>query len=228
LPASAEGPPLKSDEFIREVDEELQRDKLKALWDRFGSLVIALAVLLVVGVAGYEGWKAWQRSQRHAEAERFAAAEADLAAQRWQAAASAFDSFAADASPGYGALARLREAAALEGAGDTAGAAAALDRLAADSGADPLLRDLATLLSVSAQVDTGDPQTLRGRLLPLAEAGRPWRSSARELLALLAIRTGEIEQARSTLEDLAKDGALPLAQQQRVEALRQSLGAPAS
>lgn len=219
---------MKSDEFIREVDEELQRDKLKALWDRFGTLIIALAVLLVVGVAGYEGWKAWEHSQRHGEAERFAAAEADLAAQRFQPAATAFDSFAADASPGFAAIARLREAAALQGTGDAAAAAAALDRLAADAAADPLLRDLATLLSVQAQVDTGDPQTLRGRLLPLAEAGRPWRSSARELLALLAIRTGEIEQARSTLDELAKDGALPLAQQQRIEALRQSLGTPAS
>jgi hypothetical protein len=219
---------LKSDEFIREIDEELQRDKLKALWDRFGNVVIGAAVLLVVGVAAYEGWQAWQGSQRQDEARRFAAAESELAAGRWQAAASAFDTFAADASPGFAALARLREAAALDAANDPAAAAAALDRLAADGDADPLLRDLATLLSVAGQLDSGDPQDLRGRLLPLAETGRPWRSSARELLALLAIRTGELEQARSTLDELAKDGSLPRAQQQRVEALRQSLGTPAS
>jgi hypothetical protein len=219
---------LKSDEFIREINEELQRDKLKALWDRFGNLVIAAAVLLVVGVAGYEGWKAWDHSQRHNEATRFAAAEAELAAQRWQAASSAFDGFAADASPGFAALARLREAAAFDGAADPAAASAALDRLAANSAADPLLRDLATLLSVSGQLDSGDPQSLRGRLVPLAETGRPWRASARELLAVLAIRTGEIQQARATLDELAKDGGLPRAQQQRIEALRQSLGTPAS
>lgn len=217
---------MKSDEFIREVDEDLQRDKLKALWDRYGILVISAAVLLVVGVAGYEGWKAWERSERHGEAAAFATLEAELAAQRWQPAAEGFDRFAANATPGYAALARLREAAALEGEKDPAAAAAALDRLTADNQADPLLRDLATLLSVSAQLDQGDPQSLRGRLLPLAETGRPWRASARELLALLAIRTGEIEQARSTLDELSKDGGLPAGQQQRIEALLQSLGAP--
>lgn len=219
---------MKSDEFIREVDEDLQRDKLKSLWDRFGNLVIAAAVLLVAGVAGYEGWKAWDRSQRHDEATRFATFEADLAAQRWEQAAEGLDGFAASATPGYAALARLREAAAQEGANDPAAAAAALDRLAGDAAADPLLRDLATLLSVSAQLDNGDAQTLRGRLLPLAETGRPWRATARELLALLAIRTGETEQARNTLDELAKDGGLPSAQQQRIESLRQSLGTPAS
>lgn len=219
---------MKSDEFLREVDEDLQRDKLKALWARFGSLIIAAAVLLVLGVAGYEGWKAWEHSQRHDEAAGLAAAEAELTAQRARPAAEAFDRFAADASPGFAALARLREAAALDVAGDPAAAVAALDTLAADSRSDPLLRDLATLLSVSAQLDSGDPEALRGRLLPLAETGRPWRASARELLAVLAIRTGELEQARSTLDELAKDGGLPGGQQQRIEALLQSLGTPGS
>jgi hypothetical protein len=219
---------LKSDEFIREVDEDLQRDKLKALWARFGNLVIAAAALLVLGVAGYEGWKAWEEAQRDNQAALLAAAESELAAQRARPAAEAFDRFAAQAPPGFAAVARLREAAALQAAEDPAGAVAALDALAADSRADPLLRDLATLLSVSAQLDGGDPQALRGRLLPLAETGRPWRASARELLAVLAIRTGELEQARSTLDELAKDGGLPGGQQQRIEALLQSLGAPGS
>ena len=42
------------------------------------------------------------------------------------------------------------------------------------------------------------------------------------------IRTGDIAQARTTLDELAKDGALPDGQQQRIEALRQSLGTPGS
>lgn len=219
---------MKSDEFIREVDEDLQRDKLRALWARFGGLIIAAAVLLVGAVAGYEGWKAWERSSRHDEAARFAAAEAELQAQRWEPAAGAFEQFAGNASPGYAALARLRAAAALEQETDPAAATAALDALAADNTADPLLRDLATLLSVSAQLDTGDPQTLRGRLLPLAETGKPWRATARELLAVLAIRTGDVAQARAALNELAKDGGLSGAQQQRIEALRQSLGTSGS
>ena len=49
-------------EFIRDVDEELRRDQMKSLWDRYGLYVIGAAVLIVALTAGYRGWDAWQRS----------------------------------------------------------------------------------------------------------------------------------------------------------------------
>jgi hypothetical protein len=219
---------LKADEFIREVDEALQRDRLTALWQSYGRLVIAAAVLLVLGVAVYEGWQAWRRSQLQAEAARLAAAEATLAAGRAAEAASELAAVATETGPGFAALARLREAAARDDAGQPAEAVAALESLAAAPGADPLLKDLAVLLAVSLELDSGDPVTLQGRLLPLAEAGRPWRSTARELLALLAIRKGETAEARRLLDELAAEAGAPAAQQRRVEALRRTLGAAGS
>jgi hypothetical protein len=215
---------LKSDQFIREVDEELQRDRLAALWRRYGRLVIAAAVLLVLGVAGYEGWKAWRHAREQAEAARLAAAEALLVAGRAAEAAGAFADAAAEGGPGVAALARLREAAALGEAGRPGEAMAALDRVAAAPDADPLLRELAVILAVTRELDRGDPAALEARLLPLAEAGRPWRSSARELLAMLALRRGDQATARRLLDELVADAAVPPGVQQRAQALRQSLG----
>jgi len=39
---------MSDDSFIREVDEELRHDRLKSIWDRFGNLLIGLAVLVLV------------------------------------------------------------------------------------------------------------------------------------------------------------------------------------
>ena len=39
---------MKSEEFIREVDEELRRDRIAMLWRRYGSVVLAVAVLIVL------------------------------------------------------------------------------------------------------------------------------------------------------------------------------------
>lgn len=215
---------MKADEFIREVDEELQRDRMAALWQRWGSWVIAAAVLLVAVVAGINGWRAWQERARKAEAVSFAAAERLLAESRPADAAQAFETIARSADSGFAQLARLAEAEARLAAGDRAGAATALEPLASDSSADPLLRELANLLIAAHRIDTADPNDLRSRLEPLAAPRSPWRHTARELLATLALRTGDEARARGLLEELVKDAGTPAAQRRRIEQLLQALG----
>jgi hypothetical protein len=216
---------LKSDEFIREVDEELRRDRLLSLWQRYGRTLIALVVLLVVGVAAWEGWKAWRGRQMAAAAEALLAIERDMAAGRWAEAASAFAATAEGGEPGPATIARLREAAALARAGDADAVAAALGALADRADADPLLRQLATLLLAQHALDSADPAELRSRLVPLAEAGQPWRNAARELLALLALRAGDMAQARTLLDSIVDDVDSPPGLRQRAAALRDNLQA---
>lgn len=214
---------MKSDEFIREVDEELRRDRLLSIWQRYGRALIALVVLLVVGVAAWEGWKAWRGRQMAAAAEALLAIERDMAAGRWADAASAFAATAAGGAPGPATIARLREAAALGRAGDADAVAGTLGGLADRSDADPLLRQLATLLLAQHTLDSADPAELRSRLVPLAEAGQPWRNSARELLALLALRAGDTGQARALLDSIIDDVDTSPGLRQRAEALRDNL-----
>ena len=63
-----------SEQFIREVDEELRRAQLKALWDRFAPLIIGVCVLVVLITAGYRGWIWWQERQAAQAGDRFMAA----------------------------------------------------------------------------------------------------------------------------------------------------------
>lgn len=219
---------MKSDEFIREVDEDLLRDRWMTLWRRYGRLLIGAAVLLVVGVAADQAWNAWRQSQIDAEAVRYNEAQAPLGNEQWKEAASALEGFAGTADPGYATLARLQQATALERGGDRSAAVAALDAIVADQKSDVLLRDLSSLYAAQLQLDTGSPADLRARLVPLAEAGRPWRNSAREMLALVAIRAGETQQANEILTALADDADVTPAQKQRANVLRESLGAAGS
>ena len=53
----------RSEQFIREVDEEYRRAQVGALWDRFGWLVIAACILVVLVTAGYRGWAWWQHRE---------------------------------------------------------------------------------------------------------------------------------------------------------------------
>src|SRR5262245_39458058 len=117
-----------------------------------------------------------------------------------QAAAVAFAKVAEAAPLGYATLARLREAALKAETGDLAGAIALWDSVAGDTSADPLLRGLASLLWAQHQIDGGDPALLESRLKGLAVADSPWRVLAEEQLALLDMRRGNMDQARTTLK----------------------------
>ena len=46
-------------DIFHEVDEEVRREQLKKLWDRYSIYLIALAVLIVAGVSGWRGYEYW-------------------------------------------------------------------------------------------------------------------------------------------------------------------------
>lgn len=217
---------MKSEEFIREVDEELQRERAAQLWSRYGGIVVAFAVLLVVATTAWVLFDRWQQSARAAEARRYAEAELILARGDNAAAAQAFAAIASEADTGYAALARLREAKARLDAGDQAAAVDALGGLGSATG-DPIMRDLGQLLVASRTLETADPAALAQSLEPIAAAGSPWRHQARELLAVLAVRTGDLERARKLLGELSTDMGVPPTMQRRADELLQSIGGPA-
>jgi hypothetical protein len=169
------------------------------------------------------GWRSWQEGRREAEADRFTQAVAGVERDP-AAAADKLAGFAGEAGTGYGAIARLREAEARAAANDGPGAVAALQALAGDGSVDPLFRDLGAILAATREVDGADPAALKARLEPLAAAGQPFRYTARELLAMLALKAGDVEGARRALAELRREAGLPEAQERRVGELLAALG----
>ena len=47
-------------DIFTEVDEEVRREQLKKLWDRYGNYVVAAAVLVIAAVAAWRGYDYWQ------------------------------------------------------------------------------------------------------------------------------------------------------------------------
>ena len=154
----------------------------------------------------------------------FAAAARFVSAQDGRALFT-LDQLAATAPEGYKTLARLRAAALKADAGDLQGALSMWNAVASDSGADPLLRDFASLMATSRELDHGDPAQLEARLKPLADPANPWSSLAREQLAMLDLRQGKIDDARKALQALSVDIDAPSGLRARVSALLTGLGA---
>ena len=196
-------------DVFKEIDEELRRERLEQVWRKHGRLIIAMAAAAVVAAAGYAGWQKYHQSQMLAVSDRYALAmaAADPAKGDTAAAEQSLAAIAGENS-GYRGLAAL-EAAAVAARTDPGGAAKLFDALAADTNVAPELRDLAHLLKVMQLLDSGDPAALSGELAPLSADDNPWRFSARELDALLAIRTGDTARATDLLTKLSDDATTP-------------------
>src|SRR5262245_39111879 len=178
-------------DIFREVDEEVRREQLKRLWERYGHYLVALAILLVAGVGGYRGWDYWQSQQAAQAGAKFdAAMELSETDGKSAEAQAAFAKLATDGTAGYRVLARLQEAAEI-GKREAQAAVSAHCAIAADTAAPQALRDVAALRAAILLVDTAPLSDMTRRLEPLAEPKGSFRHTARELLALAAYRAND-------------------------------------
>jgi hypothetical protein len=208
-----------TDTFVREVQEEIRRERLAQLWDRFGVIAIGLAALLVVGVGGYKYAEYSSLQAREAAGKQFEAATQLASEGKAQEARQAFDALAKSAPAGYGTLSRLRTAGALAEANKPAEAVAAYDAVAKDGSADVLLRDFAALQAALLRVDTADWTEMQNRLKDLIIDGNAWKSSALELRGLAAMKAGNEEEARKAFEQILADSAATPATAQRAQVM---------
>jgi hypothetical protein len=195
-------------DIFREIDEELRRDNLLKLWQRYGRYVIAGIVVLLAVAGGIVLWRDHLINERKALSTRYFAALA-LAGENKDAEAGKLFADIARSGGGYGLLARFEQAETLAKTGDKKGAEAIYQAIAGDSGVDPEFRDLATLLSVMRGFADADAKTSIARLAPLTEAGKPWRATALELTAAAQLKAGDKAAALAIYKKLADDLSAP-------------------
>jgi hypothetical protein len=205
-------------DIFHEVDEEVRRERLQKLWERYSIHFIVLAVLVVAGVGGWRGYQWWQDKQAAAAGAKFEAALALSEQGKHAQAEQAFAEIAAKAPAGYSMLARFRAAGELARAKPDA-AVKAYDQIAADGSLSQTLRDLANLRAAMLLVDKAPLADLQKRLDPLTEPGRTFRASARELLALSAWHHDDMKTAKHYLGQIETDAATPAGTRARAQVL---------
>lgn len=208
-------------DIFSEVDEEVRRERMQRLWDRYYPLILAVAVLIVVGIAAWRGYEYWVAQKAAAAGADFEAAVTLSEAGKHAEADTAFAKVVAEAPAGYALLGRFRVAAELAEAnpGKPDAAVKAYDALAADGSLGSVWQDLAALRAGLLLVDSAPLADLQKRLEPISEPGRPYRHSARELLALAAWRSHDLKTAQHYIDLIAGDGETPPGTRQRIDVL---------
>jgi hypothetical protein len=211
-------------DIFQEVDEEVRREQLKKLWERYGYYIIAGCVLIIAGVGAWRGYEWWETKKAAEAGAAFEQAVKLADSGKPQEAEAAFAKLAADGTAGYRVLARLREAAELAQS-DPKAAIKLYDDIAADHGAGEAMADIAALRAGFLLVDSASYAELRTRLEPLTRADRPFRYSARELLTLSAWKHGDMSAARQWADMIITDPHTPAGARSRAELLSELIAA---
>ena len=209
-------------ELFDEVDEDVRRDQLKKLWEKYSLLIIAVAILIVASVGGWRGYQYLEAKKAAEAGAAFDKATELSEANKHAEAEAAFADLAAKAPFGYRVLARLRMAAEVASR-DPQAAAKLFDEIAADRSVGVAERDLARIRAAQLLLESTSYPNMKTRLEASAAPGATFRHTARELLALSAWRANDATAARQWLDMIANDGETPPSLRSRAEALQELL-----
>jgi len=205
-------------DIFQEVEEDLRRERLRKVWDRYGIFVIAAALLIVVVTAGWRGYEAWQTNRARGAGETYSRILAQAEGALTATPADRLLAFADGSPSGYALLARFRAGTVYDQAGQQERAAQTFRELAGDASVPSLYQDLASIRLAQTLIDMGEAQEARTVVAPLAEdAQNPFNSSAQEMAGLAAYAAGDMAEARRWFSGLRDAAGTPQALQRRAE-----------
>lgn len=205
-----------NDQVMREIDEDIRREKMQKLWRKYRSTLISAVVLLVAITAGSSIYGDY-KSRKAGEA--MFALDAGIQKLQQGNAKSAATDFAALAKENGGELrdiARLWQARAQAQSDDAKGALMTLANVASKpAGKDLIWRDMACLRLLAAGADAPDACD--------AQASSPLKAQRMEWRAASLWEQGKTNEARALLKNVTTDDSVPAPQRERAARLLRAL-----
>ena len=217
-------PPTTNEAFLREVDENLRRDRARDFAKQYGAWLIAAVVLFLLASGGFIFWKQQQAARAEGQVEQLAQIYGDIAGGKIQQAPPRLDTLASDSDGAIRASALFTRAAIAIEQRDTNLAIAKYREVSGDDDMPRPYRDLALLRQTALEFDKMKPEDVIARMAPLARPGEPWFGSAAELTAAALLKQGKRDEAGRLFAAVAKDKTVPDALRARVIQIAGTLG----
>ncbi|MDR1826921.1 MAG: tetratricopeptide repeat protein [Methylobacteriaceae bacterium] len=196
------------DDFIREVDEELQREQMIQFWKKYNGLLIGAASAVVLAVGGYNFWETQKLNRMIDSSAKYSRAMQLYNNEKPAEGDAVLGVLAADGQDGYKILADFRLASSLE-AKERDRALDIYKTISSDEKMDRKWRDLAEFRTAKLLIDGDKADTAAEKLAKLNDSASAWRHSARDLLFAYNIKKGDYEKAKGVLEEMTKDTETP-------------------
>jgi hypothetical protein len=217
-------PPDITETFVREVDENLRRDRARDFGKKYAGWLIAAVVLFLAASGGWIYWQDYRTKQSEQAVDQLAQIYTALGKGQVQNAPARLDVLAKDRSKAIRASAMFGRAAVAIQQDDTKLAIAKFREIAADDSLPESFRDLALIRQTALEFDALGPEQVIARLAPLAKPDSPWFGSAGEMTAMALIKQGKQAEAGRLFGAIAKNDQVPEQVRARSVQIASSLG----
>ncbi len=221
-------PPDITETFVREVDENLRRDRARDFAKKYGGWLIAALILFLAASGGYIYWQYYQQQRSGKQVEQLAEAFKAFGSGDKASATKQIDDLSKNGSKAVRATALFTRAAIALEQNDLKLATAKYREIAGDSGLPKPYRDAALIRQTALEFDSLQPQEIIARLQPLTTPGNPWFGTAGEMTAMALIKQGKKNEAAHLFAAIAKDASVPGSLRSRSVQIAGSLGVDAS
>jgi hypothetical protein len=221
-------PPDITQTFVREVDENLRRDRLRDFAKKYAGWLIVAVVLFLAASGGWIYWQDYRTKQSEQAVDQLAQIYTSISKGDVQTAPARLDALSKDRSKAVRASALFGRAAVAVQQNDVKLAVAKYREIAADTSLPVPFRDLALIRQTALEFDSLKPEQVIARLAPLAKPGNPWFGSAGEMTAMALIKQGKRAEAGRLFATIARDNQVPEQLRARSIQIASTLGVDAS
>lgn len=217
-----------TDTFVREVDENLRRDRIRDFFIDNKAWLIGAVILFLVASGGFIWFQQHREKLAEQHVEQLAEIYKDIGTGKTQNVAQELDDLSNSGSKSVRATALFTRAAFAIQQSDNKLAIATYKKIADDGSLPKPYRDAALIRQTALEFDQLSPDQVVTRLQPLAKAESPWFGSAGEMTALALVKQGKTKEAGQLFAALAKDKDVPQSLRDRSIQIAGSLGVDAS
>ncbi len=171
-------PPDSTDTFMREVDENLRRDRARDFAKKHGGWLVAGLLLFLIACGGFIYWQSYSQQRSERQVEQIAEVFKDIGSGDTTSTPKRLDDLSDSGSKGVRATALFTRAAVAIQQNDTKLAIEKYREITGDSSLPQPYRDAALIRQTALEFDSLTPDQVVERLKPLTKPGNPWFGSA--------------------------------------------------
>ncbi len=191
---------LVQDALLKEISEDVKNDKMKDLWDRYGLFIIIFVALALTAAVSFESFRSWAKKRDQEISNAYAVAISLQNQGRLDESMKLLQNIS-ERSGLYADIAKLQIANIYFEQNKPQEAVNLLQQLVSKRSVSRQMKDIAALKLAAYKLDADAPAAEVEKLLsPLTEEGNGSYNVARELLAMLYIREGNLEKAKAEYE----------------------------
>ena len=196
-----------SEEFIREVDEELQEEKYAKIWRKIGPYVISLAIGIVLFTSGVVFWNNYTEDKKQKLGDDFTAAVELIKEEDFDTALIALERITDKASDGYVTIAKMKKASILIQKKQILEGLEIYEDLE-KTAFDQSFKDMSTILFVLNAIDHKSSDILLDKIERLTE-NSSWKYSALELKGFILLNDKKFAESKKTFNTIIEMGNAP-------------------